>query len=397
MANILFITPRFLQNASGGAEKLTSDYVNILSESHDVTVITSAAKNYVTWKNEFKPGLTEESQYKIIRFAVEKTRNINQMNLVLDRCLRRGDSVSMKDQMSFLEEQGPFCPQLVEYVSKHQFDYDLVILVGYLYYPVVLSIPLLKVPFVIVPTFHDEPAFRLPIYRQTYLSHYTYSFNAPEEMDVYESYHRQKVNSYFLIGTFVEDPISENQKSNSTITSDSSKENHQLITIGRIEPAKGYPELFEQYHHWKQLNHRTDVTLKCLGSVFSMDVSHNKEIQFPGFVSEEEKVAEIQNSYLLLNPSAYESFSISIMESWLQEKPVIVNAKSSVMRGHCIRSQGGLYYSDSNSFQRMLDYLLENQSIANKMGKNGRKYVLTNFSKNVIKTKLNQMINTLLG
>ncbi|TGL74956.1 glycosyltransferase family 4 protein [Leptospira jelokensis] len=395
MAKILFITPRFLQNASGGAEKLATDYVNILKETHDVTVCTSTAKNYVSWKNEFKPGQIEENNFKIIRFPVEQSRNINKMNSILDRCLKAGDSVSMKDQMSFLIEQGPFCPKLVEFVSKHQFDYDLIVLIGYLYYPVVLSIPLLKVPFVIVPTFHDEPPFRLPIYRQTYLSHYFYSFNAPEELEVYESIHRQKVNRYFLIGTYLDDPNSKLDTSN--FESDESEMSFQLLTIGRIEPAKGYPTLFEYFQQWKQLNHRTDVTLKCLGSVFSMDISKEKEILFSGFVSEEKKVLEIQNSYLLLNPSAYESFSISIMESWLQEKPVLVNGMSSVMKGHCIRSQGGLYYSDSISFQRMLEYLLENKTIAKRMGKNGRKYVLSNFSKDIIKSKLNQMVNTLLG
>ncbi|TGL13833.1 glycosyltransferase family 1 protein, partial [Leptospira levettii] len=64
MAKILFITPRFLQNASGGAEKLAFDYVDILSETHDVTVCTTSAKNYVTWENEFKTGITNENRYK---------------------------------------------------------------------------------------------------------------------------------------------------------------------------------------------------------------------------------------------------------------------------------------------------------------------------------------------
>ncbi|XDD46285.1 glycosyltransferase family 4 protein [Leptospira sp. WS39.C2] len=389
MSKILFITPRFLQNASGGAEKLAVDYVNILSESHDVTICTSTAKNYVTWKNEFKPGYYTENSYTIIRFPVKKQRNIEYMNQILNQCLAEGDKVSTKDQLDFLTEQGPFCPELIDYVSQNQSQFDLIILIGYLYYPVVMSIPLLKKPFVIVPTFHDEPPFRLPIYRQTYLNHYNYSFNAPEELQVYESYTKNKAKRYFLIGTFVEDTF----QTESTFQKFDSK---QLLTIGRIEPAKGYPELFHNFTDWKKIRNRTDVMLKCLGSVFSMDVSKIKDISFSGFVSEEEKISEIQKSYLLLNPSAYESFSISIMESWLQKKPVLVNGKSTVMKGHCIRSQGGLYYSDRVSFQRMLDYLLENEGITKQMGENGRKYVIANFSKEVIKIKLNQMISKLL-
>lgn len=393
MSKILFITPRFLQNASGGAEKLAFDYVSILSESHDVTVCTTAAKNYVTWKNEFKTGITENDSYKIIRFPVTKKRNIYHMNEILDRCLKDGDSVSLENQMLFLKEQGPYCPEIIEYVTKEQSSFDLIILIGYLYYPVVMSIPLLKVPFVIVPTFHDEPPFRLPIYKQTYKSEYIYSFNAPEELQVFESITKQRANRYFLIGTYVDDPFSSTELQEPL----SPKQTFQFLTIGRIEPAKGYPELFLDYLDWKRSRNRSEVTLKCLGSIFSMDVSKEQEIQFSGFVSEEEKLAEIQKSYLLFNPSAYESFSISIMEAWLQEKPVLVNGRSSVMKGHCLRSQGGLYYSDKISFQRMLDYLLENPTIAYQLGKNGRKYVISNFSRDVVRKKLNQMVSMLLG
>ncbi|TGK95959.1 glycosyltransferase family 1 protein [Leptospira brenneri] len=390
MAKILIITARFLEHASGGAEKLAYDYASLLSESNEVTVCTSAARDYVTWKNELPTGETKENSIRILRFPVTQTRNMNKMNRILNQCLEKGDSVSDKEQFEFLKEQGPYCPSLVDYISKEQNSYDLAILIGYLYYPVVACIPNLKLPFVIVPTFHDEPPFRLPIYHKTYSNQYLYSFNAPEEMSVYEVYTKQKVSSYFLIGTYINDNlVNVNDKNSNPNTT-------QLITIGRIEPAKGYPELFEHFQDWKSFSHRTDVTIKSLGSVASMEVPIDPFITFTGFVSEEKKISEIQNSFLLLNPSAYESFSISIMEAWIQEKTVLVNAKSSVMRGHCTRSQGGLYYSDSLSFQRTLDFLLDNREISKRMGKNGREYVLANFSKEVIRQKLNQMVSKLL-
>lgn len=388
MAKILMITARFLEHASGGAEKLAYDYASILSEFNDVTVCTSSAKDYVSWKNEFRGGETRENSIRILRFPVSQTRNMVKMNRILNQCLEKGDSVSEKEQFEFLKEQGPFCPDLVNFVTKEQNSYDIAILIGYLYYPVVASIPNLKIPFVIVPTFHDEPPFRLPMYRKTYTKEYVYSFNAPEEMSVYETYTKQKTESYFLIGTYIDD--------NFTDLNPPDLDSNQLITIGRIEPAKGYPELFENFQNWKLYSNRTDITVKCLGSISSMETPKDSLITFTGFVSEEEKISEIQKSFLLLNPSAFESFSISIMEAWIQKKAVLVNAKSSVMKGHCLRSQGGLYYSDSLSFQRTLDFLLENRDIANRLGQNGREYVLANFSKEVVRKKLNQMVSMLL-
>lgn len=389
MAKILIITARFLQNASGGAEKLAYDYASILSESNDVTVCTSSAKDYVSWKNEFPKGERIENSIRVLRFPVTQTRNMTKMNHILNQCLEKGESVSEKEQWEFLKEQGPYCPDLINYITKEQNSYDLAILIGYLYYPVVASIPNLKIPFVIVPTFHDEPPFRLPMYKKVYSNNFIYSFNAPEEMSVYESYTKQKVSSYFLIGTYLVDHFVPEKF---TIS-----KSNQLITIGRIEPAKGYPELFQYFENWQLYSHRKDISLKCLGSVSSLEIPKNPLINFTGFVSEEEKISEIQKSFLLLNPSAFESFSISIMEAWIQKKPVLVNANSSVMRGHCLRSQGGLYYSDSLSFQRTLDFLLENREIATRLGRNGREYVLKNFSKDAIRKKLNQMVNILLG
>lgn len=388
MAKILIITARFLENASGGAEKLAYDYASILAESNDVTVCTSCAKDYVSWKNEFSKGETRENSIRILRFPVSQTRNMVKMNRILDQCLKKGDSVSEKEQFEFLKEQGPFCPDLVNYVIKDQNSYDIAILIGYLYYPVVASIPNLKIPFVIVPTFHDEPPFRLPMYRKTYVKEYVYSFNAPEEISVYETYAKQKTESYFLIGTYINDTFAN--------VNPTDLESNQLITIGRIEPAKGYPELFEYFQNWKLYSSRTDITIKCLGSISSMETPKDPLITFTGFVSEEDKISEIQKSFLLLNPSAFESFSISIMEAWIQKKAVLVNAKSSVMQGHCLRSQGGLYYADSLSFQRTLDFLLENRDIATRLGQNGREYVLANFSKEVVRKKLNQMVSMLL-
>lgn len=389
MAKILIITARFLEHASGGAEKLAYDYASILSESNDVTVCTSSAKDYVSWKNEFPKGETKENSIRILRFPVTQTRKMSKMNQILSQCLEKGDSASDKDQWEFLKEQGPYCPDLINYVTEEQNSYDIAILIGYLYYPVVASIPKLKIPFVIVPTFHDEPPFRLPMYRKTYSHQYVYSFNAPEEMSVYEAYTKQKASSYFLIGTYINDSFVNTELSN--------QNSNQLITIGRIEPAKGYPELFDYFQNWKLFSNRKDITIKSLGSVSSMEVPTDPLITFTGYVSEEEKISEIQKSFLLLNPSAFESFSISIMEAWIQKKVVLVNAKSSVMRGHCLRSQGGLYYSDSLSFQRTLDFLLENRDIATRLGQNGREYVLANFSKEAIRKKLNQMVSMLLG
>ncbi|MFQ5487906.1 MAG: glycosyltransferase, partial [Gammaproteobacteria bacterium] len=75
-----------------------------------------------------------------------------------------------------------------------------------------------------------------------------------------------------------------------------------------------------------------------------------------------------------------ESFSLVVMESWLAERPVLVHGYCDVTSNHCQQSDGGLYFVDFSEFEMCVRYLLENNYISMQMGKNGRDYVLKNYS-----------------
>ncbi len=49
---------------------------------------------------------------------------------------------------------------------------------------------------------------------------------------------------------------------------------------------------------------------------------------------------------LLILPSKFESLSISVLEAMTLSKPVIVNGICDVLKGHCVKSNGGLYYKN---------------------------------------------------
>ena len=388
---IAILVPRFHPNIAGGAEKLALDYALILKESNQVEVFTTCAKDYISWKNELPAGEEVWDDIKIHRFPVKKERNINTMNQVLENCLRKGNKVSLEEEENFLIEQGPYSPGLVNTMIESQDRFDLIILVGYLYYPIVKVLTHLKKPVLIIPTFHEEPAFTLPIYKRTFLPGYSYCFNAPEEADVYKKQIGILPKNFFFIGTYVSLPnekVLQNPISN--------EEEINLLTLGRIEPAKGFPELYAHYDSWKHFFPKEKIHLISIGNNHLPNDLIPASVHLQGFVTQSEKENLLRRSHLILNPSALESFSIAIMEAWSFAKPVLVNGKSDVMRGHCQRSQGGLYYSDEISFRRSLEYLIQNPSIRERLGKNGRRYVELNFTKEVIKNKLELVVSKLL-
>ena len=50
------------------------------------------------------------------------------------------------------EEQGPYSPQLIEYIKNKKAEYDLFIFVTYLYYPTVVGLPFVADKAILIPT-----------------------------------------------------------------------------------------------------------------------------------------------------------------------------------------------------------------------------------------------------
>ena len=99
----------------------------------------------------------------------------------------------------------------------------------------------------------------------------------------------------------------------------------------------------------------------------------------------------------LCQPSLYESFSIVLMESWLQGRPVLVHADCPVTSEHVATSGGGFTFHDYASFRDMLNYLLDNPTVADEAGQRGRSYVLEHYNWHVVMERLVQGIVSCLA
>jgi glycosyltransferase involved in cell wall biosynthesis len=123
-----------------------------------------------------------------------------------------------------------------------------------------------------------------------------------------------------------------------------------------------------------------------------MPIPDRPDVRMLGFVSEEDKINGMDAAAVLLMPSQMESLSIVTLEAWSVETPALVNAGSAVLRGHCIRSNGGLYYTDYDEFEACLDVLLENRALSSTLGKNGQAYIQQHYQWDVIDRKLMSII-----
>jgi len=118
-----------------------------------------------------------------------------------------------------------------------------------------------------------------------------------------------------------------------------------------------------------------------------MEVPEDRNIFCPGSLNQTETFDGISASELTVMPSKFESLSLATLEGWQLGKPALANGQSAVLRGHCIRSNGGLYYRNYDEFAESLDLLMADHELARQLGENGRRYVAENYSWNIVEQK----------
>ena len=76
----------------------------------------------------------------------------------------------------------------------------------------------------------------------------------------------------------------------------------------------------------------------------------------------------------MVNPSAYESFSLVLLESWTLGVPVLVNASCAATMEHCRRSGGGVWFDSFRTFEVAVERLTGDPEVRAMLGAAGRSY-----------------------
>ena len=71
---------------------------------------------------------------------------------------------------------------------------------------------------------------------------------------------------------------------------------------------------------------------------------------------------------MAVSPSALESFSLVVIEAWVEQLPVLVNGACGPTREHCERSGGGLWFTSYPEFEAVLERLVSDAAAAGRAG-----------------------------
>ncbi|MCA9385144.1 glycosyltransferase family 4 protein [Candidatus Dojkabacteria bacterium] len=378
---ILFVIPRYGKTMHGGAEWHCRQIAEHVTEQYDVEVATTKAVDYTTWRNDFKDDTEELNGVLIRRFRNDRERAKDHAHTEANL---RANVQDIGLNLKWIFDQGPLSTELVEFLKNSHQNYKKIVVFQYLYtlnYMAIRALPAEKLIF--VPLAHDEPQVRYPIFRESFRKPAKIVYNSEVEYNLVKQVHHVQEKDGVVAGVGIEAPKRE------SVDVEAFKKkfgvNNYLVFIGRIDPAKRVDVLIQDFKLYKK-NYPSDLKLVLVGKQVK-EMKKHPDVVETGFVSEEEKYAALAGALALVNPSPYESLSLIVLESFFMHRPVIVNAYCDVLKYHCIKSNGGLWYETHLEFDEVVNYMLKNPSVSDKMGENGYVYAQEHYNWDVVLEK----------
>jgi glycosyltransferase involved in cell wall biosynthesis len=366
---VAFVVQRYGLEINGGAELHCRWVAEHMRRHWDVEVLTTRAHDYITWKNHYPEGTTAVNGVPVRRFSVTKARNPERFGR-LQKFVFENEHKE-KDELAWLDEEGPTSPPLVQFLRAREADYD-----AFVFFKA------LPRKSVLVPTAERDPVIHLKIFKDLFRAPRAFIYNSEEEREMIQTVSGNADVPGLVVGVGTEVPA--------VTSAGRFRAKHgilgpYIIYIGRIDENKGCPQLFDHFLRFKAQT-GSPLKLVLIGNSVLRIPAHPDIVPL-GFLPEEDKFDGLSGAQALTMPSFYESLSMVTLEAWALGRPVLANARCDVLEGQCRRSNGGLFYSTFGEFREALNLLLGSERLRTALGENGRAYYQANYTWDIIESK----------
>jgi glycosyltransferase involved in cell wall biosynthesis len=375
------VVHRYGADIAGGSEAHCRQLAERLASHHDVTVLTTCAKDYVTWANAYPAGRSRLNGVEVVRFPVRRPRRLKVFADLSDEVFDA--RAPIERQEAWFRENGPDTPALLDHLRAHGREYNLLLFWSYRYYPAYFGLPIVADRAVLVPTAEEDPAIGLDVLEEYFKKPAGFLFLTPEEEELVSRRAGERLEPAAIIGAGLEEPGSGTGDPGSAagfVTSDRIADPGSRIPadpfvlyLGRVDRNKGCHMLFEYFERHLAEGGR-EATLVLAGPA-KIPVPSHPRIQALGFVENSVRDALLTHARAMVVPSPYESLSIALLEGWNHGVPALVNGDCAVLAGQAQRANGGLSYRSAKEFSAALDWLLAHAEQARTIGAQGRAYV----------------------
>jgi glycosyltransferase involved in cell wall biosynthesis len=385
---LVIVVQRYGADINGGAELHARYVAEHLSQHADVRVLTTCARDYVSWRNEWPPGEERIHGIPVERFGVARERDLIDFR---DRSARVfDDRHSVQDELRWLESQGPTSPALIKRLTRVADECDFVILFSIRYSPAFYGARFAAHKAVLVPTAEREASLGLSIFPPVFRGVRAIMYNSFEERALINtlSSNGHVPGVVVGVGSQIPDAVDPERARRKF-----GLHNPFVVYVGRIDANKGCADLFR---HFIEYGNRSSqpLDLVLIGTPV-LPIPTHPRIKHLGFVPDQDKFDAIAAAELLVMPSPYESLSMVALEAWALGRPVLASARCDVLVGQCLRSNAGLYYEDAREFGAALDRILSDPPLRDTLGRNGRAFFARHYSWPVIERAYLDMFDEL--
>jgi glycosyltransferase involved in cell wall biosynthesis len=366
---VVFVTPRYGPLVMGGAETAARQLAEhlIAETGWEAEAYSTCALDPHTWADELEPGTSQINGVPVHRFASAHGRLPEFYGL--DGRLRLAPQrASREEGRRWVDTNGPVSPELIDAVVAS--DADVIAFYPYLYHPTVAAIGKVRVPAVLHPAAHDEPCLYLPVFRGTFGDADAFCFHTAAERLLVERTYPVAEKPQIVLGLGVGESAGAGRPGGEIL---GLGDRPYIVSVGRVDEHKGSKMLASYFATYKE-RHPGPLALALVGPI-SVQLDPHPDIVITGVVDEADKGDIVRHAQVAVSPSALESFSLVVLEAWVDRVAVVVNGTCGPTREHCERSGGGLWFTSYREFEAALERLLGDPALRRTLGEAGRAYV----------------------
>jgi hypothetical protein len=289
--SLAIVVQRYGADINGGAELHARYLAEHLAPHADVRVLTTCARNYVTWRNEMPPGLDTVNGIPVERFPVSRERDAALVEFGRHSTHVFHDLHSLEDELTWLDSQGPVCPGLITRIRDAGSEFDFVLVFSLRYATAYSTARAVPHRTILVPTMEREAAMGLSLFPPVLRGVRAVMYNSPEERAQLQAASANQHVPGVVVGIGSEIPEKpDGQRARARF----GLHNRFVLYVGRIDVNKGCAELFAlflAYLHVSYLRLKDrEIDLVLIGTPV-MPIPEHPRIRHLGFVSDADKLS----------------------------------------------------------------------------------------------------------
>jgi glycosyltransferase involved in cell wall biosynthesis len=399
---LAFVTPRYGADIPSGAEHACRLLAEQVCDRHGVDVLTTCARDPLTWKNEYSEGSDRVRGVLVRRFAVNQAGDAAAFQQLSSRLF--AEPHSRADEQDWIRRLGPSSPALIDYLKRQNRSYDAVVFFSLYNATTVHGLAAAPERSVIFPYLRLDPALRFSIWNEVLGSARGVGYLSAVERRLTRGFFRLFPATEEIVGVGVDMPAQQTYPRHQQDPADTLSEHDDDVSAppetapapdylagrgipfrrrhrlygsfalygGRVEQDNGCEEMLEYFDSFAAANGDTALLLMGLKLIKVPDEPY---IRMAGIIPDRERMIAYEAAEVTLAPDPDDLLAESVLESLAVGTPVLASARNDAAVEHCRRANAGLYYATREEFVEALRLMMTNTRLRERLGENGRQYI----------------------